>query len=259
MNISDLYSHDDASNLTKLRDIKKYAHTISFREKLYSAEKNLSDFLTVCNNPIISCGGGKDGTAVALLATLIGAKVPIICAVPPNPLPDREKHNRELRRFLGFEWTDVPYDWDVDAVLHGQKPYPEGLKMRVLSEYQAAHRIDGVIFGVRAAESRSRSINAAVNGASYILKDGGKRCQPIVKWSAYDSLCLALLLDAPINPVYEKMGGVENIEQLHDGTWWPHGLDDRLGWMRRYYPEYAEKYEKALEIQKGGGFLTCRY
>ena len=218
-----------------------------FQRKLDHSIRVIDAFLHNVDNPMISCGGGKDGTAVALLAKLVGAHVNIICANPPNPLPDREAHKNELRKWLGERWIDLPYNWDVNAVLSGQKPYPKYLKNRTLSDYQERNNIDGILFGIRAAESKSRQINLALHGEIYEM-GAGKRCQPIAKWNAEDSLCLALLMDAPINPIYFKLDGTGGMEQLHDGTWWPHGLEDRSGWMRRYYPDYANQYEKALMV-----------
>ena len=33
-------------------------------------------------------------------------------------------------------------------------------------------------------------------------------------------LCIGLATGYPINPVYEKMEGIFNLDRLHDGTWW---------------------------------------
>lgn len=257
MRIANVRAASMDANRETLSDLGKYAHTLTFQRKLDASKQVLDAFIAQTDNPIISCGGGKDGTAIALLAKLIGADVPYVTANPPNPLPDREQHNQSLMEYLGGEWHIVPYDWDVRAVLDGEQDYPDGLKMRKLSEFQHAHRVDGVIFGIRAAESRARRINLAQHGMIYKLADGTMRCQPIARWTAEDSLCLALLMDAPINPVYVKMDGVGSMEQLHDGTWWPHGLQDRTGWIRRYYPEYLDLYNKALLIGASKG--ECNY
>lgn len=258
MNIAEINDIQRESDLKSLTSIRKYASTLAFARKVDDAARSLDQFFTVCKKPVISCGGGKDGTAIALLSMRIGGNVPIVCADPPNPLPDREAHKAILREFLSASWIQVPYLWDVGAVLSGKKKYPDGMKMQKLSEWQRRNEVDGVVFGIRAAESRSREINLARNGTIYQTK-AGLRCQPIARWSAYDSLCLAMIMDAPINPVYEKMGGVGNLEQLHDGTWWPHGIGDRLGWIRRYYPEYAELYERALLLESTGADMLCRY
>ncbi len=256
MFINDVHAKSHQDKQYCLKDLQKYAKTIQFRRKLDHSCKVLDAFLCNTKNPVISCGGGKDGTAIALLAKLIGAHVPIVCANPPNPLPDRETHIKNLKQWLPEQWTDISYDWDVESVLSGRKEYPEGLKMRVLSEYQEQEAIDGVIFGIRARESRKREINLAAHGEIYKSKSG-MRCQPIARWTAEESLCLALLMDAPINPVYIKMDGCGNLEQLHDGTWWAHGLQDKSGWIKRYYPDYYDLYEQSIKV--GASKELCRY
>lgn len=257
MLITDIMHKSDAQNHESLQDIKKYAYTLEFRRKLDHALDILYAFLNGTKNPVISCGGGKDGTAVALLAKMIGAHVPIICANPPNPLPDREAHKQELKQWLGEKWNDIEYMWDVQKVLDGEEKYPEGLKMKALSKYQKDHGIDGVIFGIRAAESNARKINLALHGEIYHVKDGS-RCQPIAKWNAKDSLCIAMMMDAPINPVYVKMDGIGDMEQLHDGTWWPHGMEDRANWIKRYYPDYYDLYIAALKTG-ATQYSICKY
>lgn len=257
MLINQLHDIQAAKNATKLTDLEKYARTIDFRRKLDHSLKVLSAFLEHTENPVVSCGGGKDGTAVALLVQMLGANMPVICANPPNPLPDREEHKRNLKKWLGVPWHDIDYSWDITSVLDGQEKYPDGLKIKRLSEYQREHQFDGVIFGIRAAESRARSINLAIHGEIYRITDG-MRCQPISKWTAKDSLCLALLMDAPINPVYQKMDGISDLEYLHDGTWWPHGKEDKRGWIKRYYPDFYDLYLKAEKI-KDWADSECRF
>lgn len=258
MNISSISKDESLTNQRTLIDCAKYAHTLEFERKLNSSLETIERFMKCTKNPAISCGGGKDGTAVALLTQLIGAtEIPIICADPPNPLPDREEHNNNLKNWLGRDWITVDYNWDTKAVLEGLEKYPDGLKMKKLSEYQREHKIDGILFGIRAAESRSRAFNLALRGEVYKI-DAGWRCQPIARWSAEDSICLALLMDAPINPVYYKMQGCGNLEQLHDGTWWPHGLEDRSGWIKKYYPDYYDLYERALKVESVR-LLPCNY
>lgn len=256
MKIGDLHKKENRSNQQTLCDLKKYAKTLEFERLLKQSLDVMDTYLNKARNPVISCGGGKDGTAALLLSKLVGADVKVLCANPPNPLPDREKHIENLKHWAGNEWIDIAYDWDVQGVLCGREPYPDGLKMKVLSEYQKDNDIDGVVFGIRAAESNSRRINLAMRGEIYETENG-TRCQPIARWRAEHSLCLALLMDAPINPVYIKMNGTGGMEQLHDGTWWPHGLQDGSGWIKKYYPEYAEVYEQALKI--GASSDECIY
>lgn len=248
MNISDFRKLEENHNQKKLTDLLKLAKTLQFKKKVDESFRVAESFLDVVKNPVVSCGGGKDGTAIALIFKKIDPKIKILTAQPPNPLPDRNEHLKNLKSWLGDKnWIELDYDWDVDAVLAGKEKYPEGLKMKKMSQWAKDEEVDGVIFGVRAAESRARTINYRKNGKIYKMKDGW-RCQPIVDWSAEESICFTLLLGAPINPVYEKMGGIGNLEQLRDGTWWPHGVADRGGWMKKYYPDFYDLYRKAETI-----------
>lgn len=195
-------------------------------------------------------GGGKDGTAVLILAQMIKPDILVICADPPNPLPDRQEHiDNCTHSGIINNIIRVPYDWDVQAVLSGIIKYPDGLKMRLLHEQQKISNIDGIIWGCRNSESRTRQINFANNGYIYQVADGTYRCQPIAKWTPEEALALALATGYPINPVYAKMDGIYNLDDLHDGTWWPHGYDDtKQFWIKKYYPELVESAKHMNEF-----------
>lgn len=248
MRYDDFIRRQENKNKEKLCEIEKYAHTLSFQRKLNHSMKVLHDFFNQTNNPVISCGGGKDGTATAILACQVNPKVKIICANPPNPLPDRNEHIKNLKEYLDYDkWTDLSYDWDVDAVLRGDIPYPNDFKQLRLQEWEKDNGIDGVVLGLRANENNDRKINFKVNGHIYKTCKG-LRCQPIADWSWQEVICLALLMDAPINPVYLKMDGIYNLDYLHDGTWWHHSYEDKSEWMKRYYPDYYDLYVRSTRL-----------
>ena len=58
----------DQKNMETLLDFKKFSKTLEFGRKVDEAMRALDVFFETCENPAVSCGGGKDGTAVALLA-----------------------------------------------------------------------------------------------------------------------------------------------------------------------------------------------
>lgn len=244
------------AGLKSLADCVKYARTLAFQRKLGKALDRLESFFSVVKNPVVSCGGGKDSTAIAILARKVKPGVPIMCADPPNPLPDREEHVKELLRWLGGRYVRIPYPWDVGKVLAGEEAYPEGLKIRVLSDWQKEHGVDGVVLGIRAEESKRRSLAVRSRGAVYQMS-GGWRCLPICDFTAEESLCVALMADAPINPVYTRQDGTLDFNRIHDGTWWPHDGGDSLEWMRLWYPDYAGLYAQALAVQGEGRAPIC--
>lgn len=247
-------------NQFKLTDCKKIALTNGFKQKVNDALKIIEYFLTLSNNPAVSFGGGKDGTAVLILAQMVKPDINVICADPPNPLPDRQKHIDNCIHSITPNIIRISYNWDVEAVLKQIEKYPDSLKIKKLSCYQHEHKIDGIIWGCRNSESRSRQINFNKNGFIYQVSDGTYRCQPIAQWSAEEALALALVTGYPINPVYEKMEGIYNLNDLHDGTWWPHGSDDtKQFWIKKYYPDFYSNYLRAIPVAGKSNFLNCRW
>lgn len=234
------------------------AHTLGFRRKYDMALHHVENFLAMAKRPVIACGGGKDSTAAAILARRVDPRIPIVCGDPPNPLSDREAHIIALASWLGGSFLRVPYAWDVRSVLDGQKPYPESLKMKVLAAWHKAHGVDGVIFGLRSEESRSRQALLRWKGAIYAMK-AGWRCCPVGQMSAEEVLCVALLHDAPINPVYSRQKGNLNFNLIRDGTWWPHGYTDISGWVREYYPEHYEDHIRAGQVYDAHKSRICQY
>lgn len=257
MNFSDFNAREKP--LTKLKAV---CGTLQFQRKVADAQRTAEQFFKLTDNPVVSCGGGKDSTATALIAKSVNSDVKIVCANPPNPLPDRENHNNELRRYLGGTWIDVPYHWDVNSVLRGESKYPSGLKMNMLKKFQLESHIDGVMFGIRSAESKIRAINFRTRGDLYPTKEGW-RCTPIVKFTAEEALAIAIWMGAPINPVYEKTYLSPNLEYLHDGTWWCHNpgqyADVVGGWMKYHYPQHYEDYMASVAIQGVKANEVCSY
>lgn len=75
------------AGLKSLADCVKYARTLTFQRKMAKALDRLESFFSVVKNPVVSCGGGKDSTAIAILARKVKPGVPIMCADPRTPSP----------------------------------------------------------------------------------------------------------------------------------------------------------------------------
>lgn len=241
-----------------LSDCIKLVPTLEFQRKHTNALRTIETFLKLVKKPAVSCGGGKDGTAALILAQEINPEITIICADPPNPLDGRDDHLNELFNLCPGKIIRVPYDWNVDKVLEGEERYPSGLKIERLKRAQIESGIDGIIWGCRNSESRAREINFAKNGEIYQASDGTWRCQPIAKWSAEDVLALAMCSGYPINPIYEKLDGIYSLDEIHDGTWWPHGgHDSKQFWIKKYFPQHYENFLNAQKISTE--FKPCKW
>jgi len=250
--LSDLKSVSRKSPLA----LAPIAGTVQFREKLDAARELIQRWLVSCSRPYISCGGGKDSTATALLVRTEDDRVPIVCAHPPNPLPGRDKHVSAVRKYFGEPWIDMPYPWNVDAVLEGADTYPDLLKVKMLNNLSVGYGFDGLAMGLRSRESNGRRILAAVRGDMYDKKDGMKICLPVLRWTADEVLALAASIGAPINPIYSNTHLMPSYEVIRDGTWWPHlyGTPSELAyrvWLSWYYPELTEKYDLAVRLLHG--------
>ena len=260
MRLDELKGKKERHSEDTLSRLRALAHTKQYKYKVSRAIDDTEVFMNTVKYPAVSCGGGKDGTAAAIIARLVNPSIPIYHATPPNPLPGREMHLRILAQHMGGEWREVDYWWDVEAVLNGHMPYPHELKIKKLREAMAADGIDGVIMGVRMAESKGRTINGYIHGTVYQLLDKTWRCLPVLRWTAEETLALSLFYGVPINPVYKQDIMLSSLEYLRDGTWWPHGVSSshEFGeWIKFYYPELLDKYRIAERIMDGENSPLC--
>lgn len=75
-------------------------------------------------------------------------------------------------------------------------------RWRVMDE----HEIDGVILGMRAAESRNRAIVVATKGPEYwSRREKAETLLPLANWRTEDVFCYAMSRDVPLHPVYKRM------------------------------------------------------
>ena len=245
MFLTDLVRLSDKGHCESLSKLRGLATTVSFRAKLDRSRRIVSRWLLQSRYPVMSCGGGKDSTATLLLVHGEDPMVPVLCADPPNPLPDRDAHIAALERADNGRWIHVAYSWDVEAYGRGDVPHPGRLKIRRLSERFAAERFDGLAMGLRSAESRARWSLIATRGQIYQTAER-LTCLPVADWSAAEVLGWLLLLDdfVPLNPVYRKLRLAPPLDYLHDGTWRAPPVARHKGyleWVRLHYPEVIDR------------------
>lgn len=251
MLLRDLTRAEGARMEVHLAALARHCRSQRFQRKVSESLRILEEWALACRKPTISCGGGKDSTAVLLLAMRLGLDVPVYRADPPNPLPDRPGYVDALARASGMEWRVVPYWWDVDAVLSGAEPYPALLKIRKLKEAYETDRVDGVALGLRSEESKGRMWLQRTKGSTY-LAGRVMMCNPILRWSAEETVGFALSEDKlPLNPVYRKLRLAPELNRLRDGTWYPREIADGRGyreWLGLHYPEVICQYDAALRM-----------
>lgn len=148
--------------------------------------------------------GGKDSLALLGVLHLAGLhEVPCVHVTSPLNTPGMAEAAEAAAVRLGFDLEivepDVDPHSDVWAFLQSLPgsildDKGAGLEMRkriasgnCLIAWQYDARVDGFFSGVRADESRGRTMNRRVRGRLYQRgSDGGAICQPIVDWSGRD-------------------------------------------------------------------------
>lgn len=225
--------------------------SLTVQRKAATARRVIRSWLDQCSAPAICCGGGKDSTALLELVRSVDPSVPAVRADPPNPLPDRTGHVARLKAASGGEWIEIPYSWDVDAVLEGDERYPYGLKVRRMLDLWKGSGVDGVALGVRSAESKARRERLRRTGEVY--RWGGiTYCAPLASWTAEEVVGFTLHSNRlPLNPVYENTALAPPLNQIRDGTWWPRASAHRAGYgdfIVAHYPSVAPLYRRAISM-----------
>lgn len=229
----------------RLGDLAVLMETAQMARRLVAAQDVVRQALHHCPDLCVSISGGKDSVAAALIARSVSPSIPLVIAHPPNALPYRADHVRDLKAYFSGPWIDAPYDWEVDRVMDGLARYPAGLKVRTLVGLERP----GYVLGLRVAESRARQIAYRKHGPVYRTATGW-RCLPVARWTAEEVIALAVYYGAPIAEVYRLPLLGMQLDDIRDGTWWAHrtdmGADD---WMRRNYPSCHALWERSAEIE----------
>ena len=152
-------------------------------------------------------------------------------------------------RVAGVENPDCPFVRDAFLVRFPDVRYDEieatsgaakGKRTSAIGFAEASRRHgDRYISGVRAEESASRAMSAAVHGVAT-----DRACRPILRWSSVEVFAYLRRHDLPVHPAYAcSMGGTLERGRLRVGAI---GGDRGTGrgraeWERRYYPEIARR------------------
>lgn len=175
---------------------------------------------------------GKDSVVVAHLARSVSPAVPL-CWVT---LPGADNPDCEAVRDEYLSRWPQPYH-EVAA----PPPRVEGgwlVTGARRAGYTRAHALLGRrrILGIRADESKMRTLSAAVHGEAT-----ADVCRPILRWSAADVYAYLAHHDLPVHPAYAmSMGGTLDRDWLRVASIGgrrgaEHGRGWRREWERAYY------------------------
>lgn len=222
-------------------------------QRLVDAARRITErCLQQSERQAVMWSGGKDSTVMSHLVLQVDPTVPLMSEKDDLDYPGEEAYVTELAQSWGAslriirpdispaQWlTEHAHELTPDAEMHSRAA---GLSKACF--YQVVERATadrGAIFlGLRAAESKARTVSRAVNGTLYRRKSGQWTCCPLADWTGLD--VFAYLESHGIEPlhVYRCVGFMHEREPWRvRKSWWLPGASGRHGgvtWLRRYYP-----------------------
>lgn len=114
------------------------------------------------------------------------------------------------------------------------------------------HEINGTILGLRAAESKGRSVHVALRGTEYWnRREKADILLPLARWSTDDIFMYAALRSVPLHPIYHRMAEIGfNRRRVRHST--PADLIARnygqVAALKRLYPETFRRYADIAPI-----------
>ncbi len=237
-----------------------HAHTRQFARRVDAARRVIGEALHQ-GGPEAWCGmwsGGKDSTVLVHLLAAEGAHVAVASEKDDLDFPGE----REYVERLAAAWRvrlDVlvppisPRQWIAEHAhelraaddLHSRAAaLSKACFYDVVEAYTAPY--DGVLLGLRQAESEGRRLNRATRGLLYRKAPtahhpaGQLVATPLGDWEGIDVYAYAEARGLDLLPVYQCVAFMHRREPWRvRKSWWLPGCAGRHGgvaWLRRYWP-----------------------
>lgn len=205
-----------------------------------------------CPQAYLTWSGGKDSTAMVLLASRLGV-VRVMSVKDDLDFPGEREYVEVLAEQWGVALDIVEPTVSLQALLSetfaGDDIHGRGAKLSkagfypLVERYAAERGYPGIYLGLRASESRGRAMNAHCRGAIYKKKSGEVVCQPLWDWSDMDVYGYLFANDIPLLPLYKCTKFAERPGRIRK-SWWAPGAAARKGqtvWLKFYYPSLFQR------------------
>lgn len=239
------------------------------RRRLESAKQRVAEAINAHAGLWAVCvSGGKDSVVLASIASLAGWVGPLFHFRHAETPPENTALCHLLADRFGCDLhvTDVPGAFDVFAeagfFVHAETDAQKSAARKMLSGYKSAAAESalesghvGQFWGLRAEESRERSITLAKKGWLYRVQDRSTwTCCPIGNWSARDVWAHLINHDLPWLDRYDRLDdrerGRSEITWLAAEGIWRYGQGQAL---RRSDPAlWAEMIRRYPDLSRWG-------
>lgn len=179
------------------KEAKLHARLPIFSRRVNEAQSIVEQTLEMCRAPFVACSFGKD--SAALLHLVMQARPEIEARFirwPETHLLDDYDHVIAAWREMGARITILDL---TRATLDERTPG----RWDALRDVAA---MDGQFVGLRADESKARSITLGVHGKLYRTAAGYWRSCPLASWSTADVAAYIVKHDVPTLRTYVKHG-----------------------------------------------------
>jgi len=217
-----------------------YSKLAVHKRAVNQAKANVTEWLTRVSNPYIAFSGGKDSTCVLNLVReqrpeTIAVHFDADCNFPEVDIAVNNMPNCLIRK------SDEPYLETLSRFNFGEDEGDFTMKStvwnpikRLISEFN----FDGVCYGLRAAESHGRRMNAKRGAVFQYKRDDLWACQPIVKWNYNDVWAYIVSSNLNYCGTYDKMWDMPEDDQRV--SYWAGETKRTYGrwaWLKRNYPD----------------------
>lgn len=225
-----------------------YSRLDSHRRVAAAAIEMIAEHLDVAGGHV-AWSGGKDSTAVAVLATTVDPTVPIVTYVAGTEYPEVLPYCATVARERGWTWETIQTG-DITALLDSGAMPGEGdwWDIMIAGPASIAHARHGpgLLWGLRSDESPARAAMLQSTRGVRDRADGIRTCAPLWRASTGDVLAVLHSASVPLCPTYSVMEqvGVPEQDRRVGRIIGRRGMRARMRWLRRGWPEIANGYEQ---------------
>lgn len=211
----------------------------------------------------VSWSGGKDSTAVALLATAIHPNVPLAHFDAGLDMPETRPYmgrlaaerGWDLRRYqAGDALAEMIATGSWDHAADDTTDGTDGAWLWATRTGPAQMAVEdtgatGHMWGLRASENRRRLALMGRTRGTMARKDGWRSCSPIWDWRDLDVVAFLLHNQVELNPVYDRLSEIGAPADAHrlGNVIDPASLNlGRAVWLRRGWPDLWQRMVDVL-------------
>lgn len=236
-------------------EIATHALSLTHKRRVEAALRILDTARACGGRWELALSGGKDSTAAALLLRQAGWPIAAMSIRDDGDFPGETEYVTALSKYCNLDLKILRAKrsiWEMLGTGHGVLTgdlHSRKSKVAVESFYSLCDankpNYDGLIWGIRAGESKGRCAHRRAHGVFYDRADGKSVAQPIADWSTLDVCAYIHSQNWPVQPLYLCVDPGQDWSRIRQDWFFAGGLAASVGghyvWLRRWWPDLWEK------------------